>query len=138
MQLGEKIWTRSSKSQYKSPTILHKEFHTNSLQNYRCFENYNFQIIVMINYNWPTNKNTNHNIETMCKYVLTRTMHKRSHLVSFDYKRYFQIKAIFITMRIIYNIQKLKAMYLSVKEHQRKHEHYNKLKNLQCTCKGYK
>jgi hypothetical protein len=102
-------------SQYMSPTIPHKEFHNNSLQNYRCFKNYNFQIIVMINYNWPTSNNTNHNIEIVCKYVLTRVVHKRNHLVSFDYIVYFQTETILITMRIIYNLQKPNTTYLSVK-----------------------
>jgi hypothetical protein len=74
----------------------------------------------------------------MCKYVLTRIVHKINHLVSFNYRRYFQIEVIFITMKIICNLQKPKTTYLSVKEHQRKHEHCNNLENLQCTCKGYK
>ncbi len=65
-------------------------------------------------------------------------MHKRNHLVSFDYKRHFQTEAILITMRIICNLQKPKAMYLNVKEHQRKHEHCKNLENLYCTCRGYK
>jgi hypothetical protein len=89
----------------------------------------------MINYNSPTN-NTNHNIEIVCKYVLTRVVHKRNHLISFDYKVYLQIKTVVFTMKIIYNLQKPKATYLSVKKHQRKHEHCNNIENLQCTCGG--